>query len=356
METSLTIPASMPVLSMEQALARRAAQNTFIKEILTKDLDFGVIPGAGKPTLLKPGAEKLLMFFGLRPRFVTVTKVEDWTGRDYQGEPFFYYHEKCVLSRDGGVDLAEGDGSCNSRESKYRYRQGERVCPECGKPTIIKGKAEYGGGWICFAKKGGCGAKFRDGDQAIEGQQVGRVLNPDVADLANTILKMAQKRALVAATLIGVNASEFFTQDIEDLPGYTDAEYRVVEPQAKVEVKPEPKAEPKGTMRTTKPTPEEAAVAKVAKAKPEVKAEVKAEDRFSDTPPFEVRPENPAYETKEDLFALAFTWLDKFRGENGTDEAKMGNFLKSKGFKGWKQDGVWAALCAYQDAVGEPVI
>jgi hypothetical protein len=32
----------------------------------------------------------------------------------------------------------------------------------------------------------------------------------------NTIQKMAQKRALIAATLLAVNGSEFFTQDIED--------------------------------------------------------------------------------------------------------------------------------------------
>jgi hypothetical protein len=39
--------------------------------------------------------------------------------------------------------------------------------------------------------------------------------NPDVADVVNTIQKMAQKRALVAATLIATSASEFFTQDVE---------------------------------------------------------------------------------------------------------------------------------------------
>jgi hypothetical protein len=43
-----------------------------------------------------------------------------------------------------------------------------------------------------------------------------RIPNPDVADVVNTIQKMAQKRALVAATLIATSASEFFTQDVED--------------------------------------------------------------------------------------------------------------------------------------------
>ena len=43
-----------------------------------------------------------------------------------------------------------------------------------------------------------------------------RIPNPDAADVVNTIQKMAQKRALVAATLIATSASEFFTQDVED--------------------------------------------------------------------------------------------------------------------------------------------
>lgn len=36
----------------------------------------------------------------------------------------------------------------------------DKTCPKCGKPAIIKGKAEYGGGWLCYKAKGGCGAKF----------------------------------------------------------------------------------------------------------------------------------------------------------------------------------------------------
>jgi hypothetical protein len=34
------------------------------------------------------------------------------------------------------------------------------LCPVCGKYAIIKGKEEYGGGWLCYKAKGGCGAKF----------------------------------------------------------------------------------------------------------------------------------------------------------------------------------------------------
>jgi hypothetical protein len=134
----------------------------------------------------------------------------------HEGEPFFYYLYRCQLYR-GDLLVAEADASCNSRETKYRYREAQRICPVCGQSAIIKGKEEYGGGWICFKKKGGCGAKFSTGDASIESQTVGRIFNPDIADQVNTIQKMSQKRALVAATLLAVNASEFFTQDVEDM-------------------------------------------------------------------------------------------------------------------------------------------
>lgn len=34
-------------------------------------------------------------------------------------------------------------------------------CPRCGVVgSIIQGRPEYGGGWLCYKKKNGCGAKF----------------------------------------------------------------------------------------------------------------------------------------------------------------------------------------------------
>lgn len=218
-----------PATSMDTAVQRYSAMRDFIANVLRNGTDYGTIPGAGdKPTLLKPGAEKLASFFGLSSSFVLVDKEQDWTGKDHNGEPFFYYWYKCVLSR-GGVHVAEGEGSANSMEKKYRYRSANLKCPNCGNETIIKGKEEYGGGWVCFAKKGGCGAKFKDGDSRIENQPRGQVLNPDIADVVNTLQKMAQKRALVAAVLIGTNASDYFTQDIEDMSfgnaGIIDAEF-----------------------------------------------------------------------------------------------------------------------------------
>lgn len=206
----------MPAMSIPQAAARFNTLVEFVQQVMKADVDYGIIPGTSKPTLLKPGAEKLTTLFGLTTRFVVVNKTEDWTGDQHGGELFFYYWYRCQLWR-GERLIAEADGSCNSRESKYRWREAKRVCPACNLATIIKGKAEYGGGWLCFKKQGGCGVKYSDGDQAIEGQPAGRIPNPDICDQVNTFQKMSQKRAMIAAVLIGVNASEFFTQDVEDM-------------------------------------------------------------------------------------------------------------------------------------------
>lgn len=95
---------------------------------------------------------------------------------------------------------------------------------ECGKATLIKGKPEYErdaeykrrGSWICYEKRGGCGAKYYGDDQDIIGQEVGRVANPNIADAVNTVQKIADKRSYVAAVLSATGASQFFSQDLEE--------------------------------------------------------------------------------------------------------------------------------------------
>jgi hypothetical protein len=211
----------MPVMSMAVAMERRQMIVTAIEKLLNEgiDGDYGVIPGTTKKTLLQPGAQKLDNLFGLVPKFFIQEKDLDWTGARHNGEPFFYFEVCCKLFR-GEFFMGEGVGSCNSWESKYRYRNSERVCPECGRDAIIRGKAEYGGGWLCFKRKGGCGVKFEAGDPAIEGQETGKKPNPDIADVVNTVMKIANKRAHVAATINATSASEFFAQDLEDMPSY----------------------------------------------------------------------------------------------------------------------------------------
>jgi hypothetical protein len=197
--------------ALKEDTEQRALLQAYVEQHMKVGTDYGVIPGTQKPTLLKPGAEKLTDLFRCTPTFDLLEKVEDW-----DRGLFHYTFRVRITSRDAGTVLAEGYGSANSREGRYRWRDARRVCPQCGKDAIIKGKAEYGGGWLCFGKKGGCGAKWDDGAAEIEGQEIGRVENDDVYTLVNTILKMAKKRALVDGAIALARCSDIFTQDVED--------------------------------------------------------------------------------------------------------------------------------------------
>lgn len=177
---------------------------------MKQDVDYGVIPGTGsKPTLLKPGAEKLGALFQLD---VQLENDKTW----HDDGHLTVVSRAVVFHQPTGTRLGSGEGICTTREAKYAYRNADRVCPACSQPAIIKGKAEYGGGWLCFKKKGGCGAKFPDGATEIESQPTGKVPNENLADAYNTVDKMASKRARIDAVLAVTGASALFTQDIED--------------------------------------------------------------------------------------------------------------------------------------------
>ncbi len=142
----------------EKAIAITASHyqvmTRFVKAQMQKDIDYGVIPGTKKPSLLKAGAEKLCRLFNLRPHLELIQYVVDFD------KPLFHYHYRCSLYRSSEL-VGQGDGCCNSMEMKYQKQ------------------------------------KYR------------------IYDITNTICKMAQKRALLAAVLCSCGASEFFTQDLE---------------------------------------------------------------------------------------------------------------------------------------------
>ena len=198
-------------LSVDAVVERKRKIMEVLNKVMHEGHHYGTIPGCGdKPTLFKAGAEVLATTFGLAPRFEIVQSDLPNEHREYR--------ITCTLVHIAtGANVGEGVGVCSTMESKYRYRQAERTCPTCKKPTIIKGRDERGGGWVCFAKRGGCGQKFTDGDAAIESQKAGRVENKNIADEYNTVLKMAKKRAQVDCTLAAVGASDLLTQDLEDL-------------------------------------------------------------------------------------------------------------------------------------------
>lgn len=93
------------VLTPEEATQRIQALNEFVQLSMVKGVDYGLINGFSKPTLLKPGAEKLCDAFGFSKTVDVVNRIEQWeTG-------IFSYEVKVTLSnKETGVIEAEGIG------------------------------------------------------------------------------------------------------------------------------------------------------------------------------------------------------------------------------------------------------
>jgi len=125
----------------------------YMKHHLEENLDYGTIPGVKKPSLWKSGAEKINFIFNLVPKFKILK------AKEYEEE--YSYKINCSLvNRNSGRFMGSGLGFCSSRERKYR--------------------------------------------------------SSDPIDIANTIIKMAEKRSYIGATLKSTMASFLFTQDLED--------------------------------------------------------------------------------------------------------------------------------------------
>lgn len=185
------------------------------RRLMTEDEDYGTIPGTKKPTLLKPGAEKLCAFYGLVATYEIRT-----TYGDGQTRPWITVEAKAVmhLGAEDGPVVGEGYGSANSSESKHRYRSAKRGCPACGSVGSIS-KSKYSDkntgdiGWWCRD----CKANYASDDAAITEQALGQIENPDPADVENTCLKMGKKRAFIDGTLTTTATSGLFSQDLEDM-------------------------------------------------------------------------------------------------------------------------------------------
>jgi hypothetical protein len=209
-DNAVTVYEKPRELSVAEVKAQVSKVQELMHDLMQDGTHYGEsFPGDTKKNLLKPGADKLCFMFRLRPDFSQEIK-ELPNGH-------MEVMTRCqIFHIESGQKIAEGVGFASTMESKYRWRNTARKCPNCGKETIIKGKEEYGGGFICYAKKGGCGAKYKDNDPAITEQVAGKMENPDIADTYNTVIKISKKRAYVDATIAACAASDIFSQDAED--------------------------------------------------------------------------------------------------------------------------------------------
>lgn len=201
-------------MSVQDVVRQAHLIQQVMREVMRDNEHYGVIPGtSGKKSLLKSGAEKLCFTFGLAPRLDIRTENLDGGHREIT--------VICDLYDRAGNHRGQGVGSASTMESKHRYRgAGGRMCPKCGAMSCKPSKAQYGGGFYCDKKSGGCGIAFKSGTQEakkIDAMPAMRQENQDPADQWNTVLKMAKKRALVDATLTATAASDIFAQDLDDL-------------------------------------------------------------------------------------------------------------------------------------------
>jgi len=190
--TDVIIRPPVEVASYDELKAQVQKLDQFYRGLMTKGTDYGEVPGTTRPTLLKSGAELLRAWAGLIPSFEVNS-----LGTEFE-RGIFNYQIKCALSKNGTL-VGEGLGSCNSLESKYRYRWvNERNLPAGLDQSTLVSKEntnrQTGGKWRSY-----------------------RIENDTPHDLANTILKMAKKRAFVDAILTVTGASRIFTQDVEDM-------------------------------------------------------------------------------------------------------------------------------------------
>jgi hypothetical protein len=152
--TSLSV--NLSERAMAQLQDQRKQLQTFVGSQLKEGMnnDYAKIPGTPKKSLLKPGAEKLANLFKLGSRILSKERDIDRES----GFAMFNYTVEVYHIPTGAV-ISQCEGSANSEEKKF------------------KGRA--------------------------------------MADMLNTLQKMAQKRAYVGAVISAVGASDFFTQDIE---------------------------------------------------------------------------------------------------------------------------------------------
>jgi hypothetical protein len=160
-----------------------------MRAVMKQDVHFGVIPGTDKPTLYKPGAEVLCMAFRI---------ADSYQIEDLSADGVVRYRVTCVgTHQTTGVVLGSGMGEASSGEEKYKWRKATSPQEYEETPATLRRTKHF---------------KKRDGG-SYSVQQV----RTEPADLANTVLKMANKRAKMAMVLNVTAASDCFSQDLEDM-------------------------------------------------------------------------------------------------------------------------------------------
>lgn len=175
-------------MSAMEVVAHAAAVQEVMRAVMKENVHYGKIPFTDKPTLYKSGAEVLCMSFRIADEY----RIDDLSTSD-----MIRYRVTCVGRHQmSGIELGTGMGEASTGEEKYKWRAA--VCDEEFEITPATHRR------VKFGKKSG---GFYKANQ----------VRTEPSDLANTVLKMACKRAKMAMVLNVTAASDIFSQDLDDL-------------------------------------------------------------------------------------------------------------------------------------------
>ncbi len=195
------LPAAEAVsVARTATIAEMKEQYNLIKgclgDLMKEETHYGKLPGCGdKKVLLKPGAEFILALFHIAAE----PTIEEFT----DGFDIRFRVTVQGIHTPSGKTVGYGIGEASTSEKKYKWR--EAVCHEEWEQTPETRRQKA---WIRDYKT----------KQPKPVEQVRQ--NP--ADLTNTVLKMAKKRAVVDLCLSTTACSDIFVQDMDD-PDINDA-------------------------------------------------------------------------------------------------------------------------------------
>lgn len=197
-ETTLQIQEQyeLPQLTAAHVQLRQTAIIELLAKVMKRGDDYGRTFGK-RDSLYKAGSEKILSMFQLAVEPV----VEELTERSGRWDEF-RVRVYVALKEKGGRIAGKGLGEASSWEEKYMWRAAvnteEFSYMESLNPELVR-------------------TKFGNDYKTKKPYQIKQVRVP-TADIANTVIKMAKKRAQIDATLTATAASAIFTQDFDDLP------------------------------------------------------------------------------------------------------------------------------------------
>lgn len=184
---------------------------------IREGVHYGLVPGCGdKPTLLQPGAQKLILTFRFVPDSVSTVVPMERGHREVRTKVYLY--QRGINGEEKGPLLGVGVGTCSTMEGKYRFRTGPVEFTEKPVPREYWDLRDKDPKKAKDLLNGGIAKKHPDTGAWVIARQGEKVEHDNPADYYNTVEKISFKRALVAAAINVTAAGDIFTQDIEDMP------------------------------------------------------------------------------------------------------------------------------------------